>query len=165
MRESSRGKKEADGIPNRKDVDLLTNQLCHADLIINVASTMTLEGFVAGTPAINIAYCLGSRKSGRYPMEDYYRSRHYEDVVTEGGVPLAYDSTSLFREVEAFLNQEHLDLSRQQRVLTKKCKHYADASARIEATLRSYALEEVSNARRPVFRAGLRRLMTASGLS
>ena len=58
---------EDEWLPSQGDITLLVNQLHHCDVIVNVASTMTLEGFVIDKPAINIGFTLGQSKSSRYP--------------------------------------------------------------------------------------------------
>jgi hypothetical protein len=127
-----------DWVPTREDMALLVNQLNHCDLIINVASTMTLEGFVVDKPSINIGFNLGLTLSARYPMEDYYKSRHYCDVVDTGAARLVKDYDELFAAIDDVLDRGIYDVEKQRRVLWKKCNFTEDSSDRISLFLREF---------------------------
>jgi hypothetical protein len=128
-----------DWLPTRDDISLLVNQLHHCDLVVNVASTMTLEGFAIDKPAINIGFTLGSPGSARYPMEDYYKSRHYGDVVATGAARLVSNYEQLFAAIDDVLDRHAYDVEKQRRIMTKKCKYIADSSDRINEFLQAYA--------------------------
>ena len=87
------------------------NQLNHCDMIINVASTMTLEGFAVDKPCINIGFSLGLSLNARYPMDDYYKSRHYRDVVESGAARLVEDYEQLFQAIDDVLDGNGYDRS------------------------------------------------------
>ena len=130
-----------DWVPSREDMDLLVNQLHHCDLIVNVASTMTLEGFVIDKPSINIGFTLNSSVSARYPMEDYYRSRHYRDIVESGAAPLVNNYEELFTAIEDVLDRGKFDVEKQRRVLKQKCTFTDGSSDCIDAFLRKFVSE------------------------
>jgi hypothetical protein len=130
-----------DWVPTREDIDLLVNQLHHCDLIGNVASTMTLEGFVIDKPSINIGFTLNSSVSARYPMEDFYRSRHYRDIVESGAAPLVNTYEELFTCIEDVLDRGKFDVEKQRRVLKQKCSFTDGSSDRLDAFLRKFASE------------------------
>ena len=127
-------------VPKCEDVALLVNQLHHCDVIVNVASTMTLEGFVIDKPSINIGFSLGLSVSARYPMEDYYKSRHYRDIVDTGAARLVEDYQQLFTAIDDVLNRKSYSVRKQRRVLRRKCRYIKDSSSRIDRTLRRYVL-------------------------
>jgi hypothetical protein len=128
-------------LPTREDIDLLVNQLHHCDLIVNVASTMTLEGFVIDKPSINIGFTLGPSVSARYPMEDYYQSRHYRDIVESGAARLVNSYEELFHCIEDVLDRGKFDVEKQRRVLKQKCSFVDGSSDRIDVFLRKFASE------------------------
>ena len=126
-------------IPCEADIALLVNQLHHCDVIINVASTMTLEGFVTDKPAINIGFTLGGESiSARYPMDDYYISKHYRDVVESGAARLVLNYSELFRALADMLGGTGYEIDKQRAILSKKCKYIGDSSDRIDEVLRSF---------------------------
>jgi hypothetical protein len=130
-----------DWVPTRQDIDLLVNQLHHCDLIVNVASTMTLEGFVLDKPSINIGFTLNSSVSARYPMEDFYQSRHYRDIVESGAAPLVNSYEELFTCIEDVLERGKFDVGKQRRVLQQKCSFTDGSTDRIDAFLRKFVGE------------------------
>ena len=125
-------------IPTREDVGLLVNQLNHCDMIINVASTMTLEGFAVDKPCINIGFSLGLSLNARYPMDDYYKSRHYRDIVESGAARLVEDYEQLFQAIDDVLDGNGYDRELQRRLLQKKCRYTRDASTRIDNFLKDF---------------------------
>ena len=133
-----------DWIPTREDMALLVNQLNHCDLIINVASTMTLEGFVINKPSVNIGFNLGLTLNARYPMEDYYKSRHYCDIVDTGAAPLVKDYEELFAAIDDVLFRGRFDVEKQRRVLRQKCNLTEGSSERISLVLREFASRRYS---------------------
>ncbi len=128
---------DGEWVPNQNDITLLVNQLHHCDVIVNVASTLTLEGFVVDKPAINIGFTLGGVGSARYPMDDYYKSRHYRDIVETGAARLVNNYDELFAAIDAVLDWRQFDVDQQRAVLRKKCAHIGDASGRISNYLRA----------------------------
>jgi hypothetical protein len=155
-------------VPKPQDIDLLVNQLRHCDVIINVASTMTLEGFAIDKPSINIGFSLGLSVSARYPMDDYYKSRHYCDVVGSGAAVLVNDYDEMFSAIDGILEHKQFGIDTQRRILAKKCKYTEDASWRIDRFLKSYAFAVMSPMARGLrslrrLRRSLRRLWERAG--
>jgi hypothetical protein len=144
---------EDEWLPVRSDIDLLVNQLHHCDVVVNVASTMTLEGFAIDKPAINIGFTLGSTGSARYPMEDYYKSRHYSDIVDSGAARLVNDFDELFAAIDEILERGARDVAMQRQILRRKCLYVNDSSSRISDVLRRCVEERAPR------RTGLQRLL------
>jgi hypothetical protein len=132
-----------DWLPSKKDIALLVNQLNHCDVVVNVASTMTLEGFAIDKPAINIGFSLGLSISARYPMDDYYKSRHYCDVVDTGAARLVNNYDELFAAIDDILDRNAFDVEKQRRVLQMKCSYSNGSSDRIDAFLKGYAAKQI----------------------
>ncbi len=74
--------------PREGEAALLADQIFHADVVVNVASTVTLEALRLGRPVINIGYDV---ESGDFPasMAEYYGTPHYSRVVRAGVAPVA----------------------------------------------------------------------------
>lgn len=75
--------------PRIEDCYLLTNTLRHADLGINVASTITLELCMFDKPVINVGYNPPSVEKSIVDYSRYYKFDHYRPVVESGCVMLA----------------------------------------------------------------------------
>lgn len=127
-----------DWVPTEDDIALLVNQLNHCDVVVNVASTMTLEGFSVDKPSINIGFTLGLSISQRYPMEDYYKSRHYREIIDTGAARWVANYEELFAALDDVLDNGTYDVQKQRRVLHMKCRHIEDSSKRINAFLSDF---------------------------
>jgi hypothetical protein len=75
--------------PTESDNQMLTNTLRHADVGINVASTISLELCMFDRPVVNVAYDPPGMKSIRVPYARYYEYDHYRTVVESGAVDVA----------------------------------------------------------------------------
>lgn len=99
----------------------LANTLYHADVVINVASTITIEACIYDTPVVNIAYS----SSGRGPVavakvEDVYQFEHYRRIVDTGGVRLAYSPEELVDWVRRYLADPALDQEGRRRIVQEQ---------------------------------------------
>ncbi len=75
--------------PLPDDTQLLTNTLRHADVGINVASTISLELCMLGRPVINVAYNPPGIDIHPYDYRRFYEFDHYKPVARSGAVMLA----------------------------------------------------------------------------
>lgn len=128
---SQRTSSKGEWIPNQEDMALLYNQLNHADVCINVASTMTLEAFAAGKPVINISYDLGDPGFEYYPIKSYYKSRHYKDIIDRGAARLAKSQQQLFNHIDECLSNGGDKVQLQNEVFHLKCNYPDDAADRL----------------------------------
>ncbi len=83
-------------IPRPDEGALLAEQIHHADAVVTVASTITLEGLRLGRPVINIAFDVAP---DRFPvsMSRYYETEHYRVVTASGAVEIVRSREELAR--------------------------------------------------------------------
>jgi len=81
--------------PTESDNQMLTNTLRHADVGINVASTISLELCMFDRPVVNVAYDPPGIKNVRVPYARYYEYDHYRTVVESGAVDVARTSDQM----------------------------------------------------------------------
>jgi hypothetical protein len=98
-------------IPKAQDVRFLANLTRHADVNVNVASTMTLDFALHGRPVVNIGFDIADPPPlGRPPLaEYYYRFDHYRPVVELGAARLAHSAAELAEHVNGYLRDPGLD--------------------------------------------------------
>ncbi|HYD92908.1 MAG TPA: hypothetical protein VEB18_00385 [Candidatus Paceibacterota bacterium] len=107
------------------DVIHLANSLRHADVIINVDSTLTLDAMANRKPAIIIAYDGDRKLPYRRSIAFIYEREHYRNVIKTGAVPLARSHTHLVQLLNTFLeNPEYLQAERD--VLTERMLYKLD---------------------------------------
>ena len=125
-------------LPTADDIGLLVDQINYCDIIVNVASTMTIEGFAVEKPSVNIGFDLGKIDSIHYPLKDYYNSKHYFDVITTGAANLAMNYEEVFRYILHYLEDPASGRDTRKAIFLKKCTYPFDSSVRIDNTLRNF---------------------------
>jgi hypothetical protein len=105
-------------MPLPGDVQFLANLTRHADLNINVASTMTLDFAIHDKPIVNIAFDVSDPPPRRARMWDsYYQFEHYRPVVQFGAARFARSATDLAAHVNAYLDDPALDRDGRRRLV------------------------------------------------
>lgn len=92
--------------PTEADVRHLRDTLYHSDVVVNLASTITLEAAGLDRPIVNLAY---NPPGTNWPVSlaDYYRLTHYRPVTESGAVRLAHGPEDLLDAInEALLHPE-----------------------------------------------------------
>jgi hypothetical protein len=97
-------------IPLPEDVQLLANLTAHADINVNMASTMTLDFAIHDTPVVNIAFDVADPPPFGTPIwEFFYRFEHYRPVVELGAARFARSRDELAEQINAYLADPSLD--------------------------------------------------------
>lgn len=97
-------------IPLAEDVQLLANLTHHADLNVNMASTMTLDFALHDKPVVNVAFDVATPPVLGTPVWDlYYRYEHYRPVVELGAARFARSPQEFAAHVNAYLADPALD--------------------------------------------------------
>jgi hypothetical protein len=105
-------------IPLPDDVRFLANLTHHADLNINLASTMTLDFAIHDRPVVNIAFDVADPPPLGKPLWDfYYRFEHYRPVVETGAARFARSRDELAAHVNAYLDDPSLDREARRRLV------------------------------------------------
>lgn len=105
-------------IPLPEDVRLLSNLTYHADVNVNMASTMTLDFALRDRPVVNIAFDVGNPPPFGIPLwEFFYRFEHYRPVVEMGAVRCARSPEELADHLNAYLDDPSLDSDARRRLV------------------------------------------------
>jgi len=97
-------------LPSAEDVQFLANLTHHADLNINLASTMTLDFAIHDKPVVNVAFDTTEPLPFSVPLWDYYyQFEHYRPVVKLGAARFARSPEELADHVNAYLKNPSLD--------------------------------------------------------
>jgi hypothetical protein len=99
----------------------LVSTVRHADVCVNMASTMSLDAAVLGTPVVCIGFAL---KQGS--LEDWlagacYRTDHFRPVAVSGGVRLATSMGDLVAETARYARDRSRDQAARVRLVEDVC--------------------------------------------
>lgn len=89
-------------LPTRADVAYYGSLMTHADVLINQASTTTLDALVTDTPVVNIAFDLAPTHA-ETSIRRVYDFTHYRRIVDSQAVTLAHGPEQLFAELSKAL--------------------------------------------------------------
>jgi CDP-glycerol glycerophosphotransferase (TagB/SpsB family) len=138
-------------IPQAEDTRFLANLTHHADLNINVASTMTLDFAIHDKPVVNIAFDVASPPPFKSSLwEHHYRFEHYLPVIELKAARFARSPHELAKHINEYLDDPSLDRKgRRKFVELEVSLPLGDSSQRI-----AEVIEKISRDWRPPHGAG-----------
>ena len=98
--------------PTKEDLQILSALTQHADVNVNLASTMTLDFALHDTPVVNVGFDM---RPERHLAPRYYRLDHYLPVLAFGAARVATDATELAEHLNNYLRDPSLDREGRQR--------------------------------------------------
>lgn len=91
-------------------MQFLANLTHHADMNVNLGSTMTLDFAVHDKPIVNVAFDVADPPPfGRPVWEFFYRFEHYRPVVELGAARFARSPQEFAEHINAYLADPALD--------------------------------------------------------
>ena len=128
-------------VPQRSDVQLLANLTEHADMNVNLASTMTLDFAIHDKPVVNVAFDPVLPPPLGTPLWDlYYKFEHYRPVVELGAARCARSSDELATHINTYFEDPSLDREGRRRFVELELDGpIGHASARIADALTTIA--------------------------
>jgi hypothetical protein len=107
----------------------LGDTLCHADVVVNVASTITIEACIFDTPVVNINFDGPDASPYVKSARRYYSFTHYVNITSRGAVRVATSPEELVRDVAAYLADPSRDAAGRQQVVLDQCQFTDGRSA------------------------------------
>jgi hypothetical protein len=95
-------------LPTRRDVVAYGALMRHADVLINIASTTSLDALATDTPIVNIAFDI-TPNPPETSCARFYGYSHYKPIVDAGCVRVAASEVELCRLLNAYLEDRTLD--------------------------------------------------------
>ncbi|MEZ5401920.1 MAG: hypothetical protein R2729_19765 [Bryobacteraceae bacterium] len=126
-------------LPTARDVQFLSNLTAHADMNINLGSTMTLDFGLHDRPVVNMAFDINDPPLFGMPVYDYYyQYEHFQPVLKFGASRVARSEAELIDYVNAYLRDPALDREGRRALLDQQVNvPLGESSRRItEALLR-----------------------------
>jgi hypothetical protein len=107
----------------------LGDTLCHADVVVNVASTITIEACIFDTPVVNINFDGPDESPYVKSARRYYSFTHYVNITNRGSVRVATSPDEMVRDVAAYLADPSLDSAGRRQVVLDQCQFTDGRSA------------------------------------
>ncbi|RMH18953.1 MAG: hypothetical protein D6696_11920 [Acidobacteria bacterium] len=108
--------------PTAEENRRLVSTIRHADVVVNLASTITLEAAICDRPTINVAYDLGPEPRWGRIIERYYDTfDHYRTVVDLGAVRLARSPRALVAALQHYLAHPESERAARRRLVELWC--------------------------------------------
>jgi hypothetical protein len=105
-------------IPEPDDIAFLANLTHHADLNVNLGSTMTLDFGLHDKPVVNVAFDIADPPLFGMPVYDYYyHYEHFLPVVAFGASRIARAAEALPEHINAYLENPALDREGRRRLV------------------------------------------------
>jgi len=107
----------------------LGDTLCHADVVVNVASTISIEACIFDTPVVNINFDGPADSPYVKSARRYYSFTHYVNITSRNAVRVAASPEELVRDVAAYLADPSLDRAGRTQVVLDQCQFTDGRSA------------------------------------
>lgn len=107
----------------------LGDTLCHADVVVNVASTISIEACIFDTPVVNINFDGPDESAYVKSARRYYSFTHYVNLTSRGAVRVATSPEELVRDVAAYLADPSRDAAGRKQVVNDQCQFTDGRSA------------------------------------
>jgi CDP-glycerol glycerophosphotransferase (TagB/SpsB family) len=94
--------------PSHEDFIHLANLVKHTDVLINIASTMTIEAAIADTPIVNLGFSSSEPEHFETKIGEHHR-KHYRHILDRNGVRIASNEEELISCINRYLSDPTLD--------------------------------------------------------
>ncbi len=107
--------------PSIEDMYRFSSLMAYSDVVINVASTTTIDAAAFDTPVVNIAFDADEKKEYLNSVRRYYEYCHYENIVQTHGVSVCYDKKSFVDAINNYLENPELHSTGRKRIVEEQC--------------------------------------------
>jgi CDP-glycerol glycerophosphotransferase (TagB/SpsB family) len=91
---------------NKKDMVNWYNSIFHSAMVINVASTMSIDAAVLNRPVICLKFDGYKKISYAESISRYYKREHYANLVKTGGIILVENEKELIDTINYYLEDD-----------------------------------------------------------
>ena len=103
------------------DIQNFVNLIKHSDVVINLASTVTIDASIFNVPVVNVAYNTKLPPYAWNAAKKWYKTTHYNNVVKTQGIRIARSEEELIRYIQDYLRDPTLDKEGRERLIKEQC--------------------------------------------
>jgi hypothetical protein len=107
--------------PTREDMYGLAETLHYSDVVVNIASTITIDAAALDTPVVNAAFDGFSDKPYEKSCRRYYDFNHYKNVVKTGGLKISQNAEELVQHIQSYLDDPSQEREGRARIREEQC--------------------------------------------
>jgi len=100
----------------------LGDTLCHADVVVNVASTISIEACIFDTPVVNICFDGPAEEPYVTSARRYYSFTHYVNITRRDAVRVAGSPAEMVEWVGRYLQDPSIDRAGRRQVVADQCQ-------------------------------------------
>jgi hypothetical protein len=114
----------------------LGDTLHHADVVVNVASTIAIEACIFDTPVVNLGFDGPEPSPYVRSARRYYAFTHYVNITATGAVRVAWTPDEMVALVRGYLDDPTLDREGRRQVVADQCQFTdGQSAARVAAAV------------------------------
>lgn len=110
--------------PTRDDMLDLGETIFHSDVMVNIASTLTIEAACFNKPVVNFAFDGFETLPYERSCRRFYDLNHYKKIMETGGVVLARDIDEGMQFIQRYLDQPQLESAGRLRIRDEQCYRF-----------------------------------------
>jgi len=107
--------------PTRAGMIHLANTLRHTDVVVNVASTVTIEACILNVPVVILGFSLTQPDRFKEKVVDGSWKTHYRYILERNGAYIAKDPADLIRSINQYLMEPSLHREERRSVARDLC--------------------------------------------
>jgi hypothetical protein len=107
--------------PKREDMYGLAELMLYSDVVVNVASTITIDAVCFDTPVVNVAFDGYEKLDYMQSCRRYYDYDHYKNILRAKGVKVSGNLQELIDAVNSYLENPDLDKVGRKRIRDEQC--------------------------------------------
>ena len=108
-------------VSDMADYLTLANTMANSDVILNIASTITLEACIVNRPVVNVGFDGRTQREYHESVRRYFDYTHYRNILKAGGVKIAWTIEELVKIVNAYLEDDTLDADGRKKIVEQQC--------------------------------------------
>ena len=119
------GKKNSfiDRLFSKDDDRLLAETLIYSDVILNVASTITIDAAIFDTPSISISYDPRGELPTEFSVKRIYEYEHYRKLIKTGGVNIAASPVEMIDKIKEYILKPSLNSDKRAAIVKQQCDY------------------------------------------
>lgn len=102
--------------------------MLYSDVVINLASTITIDAALMDTPVICINFDFRGKRPYEYSICRFYDFDHYQKLCDIGGFQLSESKEVLLKDIDDYLKNPDKDKKGRRQIVEKQC-HFDDGKS------------------------------------